>query len=341
MKVLILGTNGFIGNALSEAILNTTDWHIVGMDLYDNNLEDCMDHERFEFFKGDMRGHTDWIEEKIKECDVLLPLAAIANPAIYVKDPLRIFELDFEANLHIIRLAVKHNTRVIFPSTSEVYGMCPDEFFDEETSPLVTGPIHKERWIYSTSKQLMDRVIYAYGVHKNLDYTLFRPFNWYGPKLDSIDNPNARVLTKFIGHIARGEEITLVEGGEQRRCFCYLSDSINALIKIIENKNNAAHQQIINIGNNSSDAEVSIKQLAELVLECVSEVPEFKSLADNAKLVNVSSAEQYGKGYQDMAVRKPSIEKAHQLLGWKPVVPLKEGVKKTVMYYLTQACVEA
>ena len=114
---------------------------------------------------------------------------------LYVQDPLRVFELDFEANLDIIRHVREYKKRIIFPSTSEVYGMCPDSEFDEEKSHLVTGPINKERWIYSTSKQLLDRVIYAYGKHKDLSYSLFRPFNWYGPRLDNIFNPKARRLT--------------------------------------------------------------------------------------------------------------------------------------------------
>jgi nucleoside-diphosphate-sugar epimerase len=152
----------------------------------DHKLEDSLNHPRFHFFKGDMFSHMKWIEDHIQKCDVVLPLVAIANPTLYVKDPLRVFKLDFEANLDVVKLCVKHKKRIIFPSTSEVYGMCPDKEFNEETSNLVLGPIHKQRWIYSCSKQLLDRVIYAHGVHDNLDYTLFRPFNWVGPKLDNI-----------------------------------------------------------------------------------------------------------------------------------------------------------
>ena len=119
-----------------------------------------------------------------KKCDVVLPLVAIATPASYTREPLRVFELDFEANLDIVRKCVRYGKRVLFPSTSEVYGMSSDASFDEENSNLVLGPIHKQRWIYSCSKQLLDRVIYAYGQQQGLHFTLFRPFNWIGPKLD-------------------------------------------------------------------------------------------------------------------------------------------------------------
>ena len=154
MKVLILGANGFIGSHLSEAILANTDWEVFAMDMAQDKLDTCLGNQRFHFFSGDMTVQKEWVTEHIKQCDVVLPLVAIATPAVYVQNPLRVFELDFEANLDIIRQCVKYKKRIIFPSTSEVYGMCPDDAFDEEHSVLVTGPIHKERWIYSTSKQL-------------------------------------------------------------------------------------------------------------------------------------------------------------------------------------------
>ena len=130
--------------------------------------------------KVDITINKEWIKYNIKKCDVILPLVAIATPASYVKNPLGVFELDFEANLPIIRSAVEYNKRIIFPSTSEVYGKSKDTPFCPENSDLVLGPINKQRWIYSCSKQLLDRIIYAYGEKNNLDYTLFRPFNWFG-----------------------------------------------------------------------------------------------------------------------------------------------------------------
>src|SRR5208282_4855524 len=109
-------------------------------------------------------------------------------------------ELDFEANLQIIRLCVKHRKRVLFPSTSEVYGMCRDAEFDPYSSELVYGPIEKQRWIYACSKQLLDRVIWACGSDNELDFTLFRPFNGIGPGLDNMHaakEGSSRVITQF------------------------------------------------------------------------------------------------------------------------------------------------
>ncbi len=131
------------------------------MDMAADKLDQCLGHERFHFVEGDITINREWIEYHVKKCDVVLPLVAIATPATYVLDPLRVFELDFEANLEIVRQCVRYKKRVLFPSTSEVYGMSTDREFNEETSNLVLGPINKPRWIYSCSKQLLDRVIHA------------------------------------------------------------------------------------------------------------------------------------------------------------------------------------
>jgi nucleoside-diphosphate-sugar epimerase len=113
---------------------------------------------------------------------VILPLVAIATPATYVREPLKVFELDFEANLPIVRSCVKYGKRILFPSTSEVYGMCADAEFDPYASELVLGPIDKQRWIYACSKQLMDRVIRT--ARRGARLHALRPFNWVGAGLD-------------------------------------------------------------------------------------------------------------------------------------------------------------
>ena len=334
-KILILGVNGFIGHHLSKRILESTDWEIYGMDMMRDKIEEFASHPRFHFFEGDITINKEWIEYHVKKCDVVLPLVAIATPATYVNDPLRVFELDFEANLHIVRMCVRYGKRVLFPSTSEVYGMSSDTEFDEENTNLVLGPIHKQRWIYSCSKQLMDRVIFAYGAKEGLRFTLFRPFNWIGPKLDNIFEPkegSSRVLTQFIGNILRGKDIRLVDGGEQRRSFTYIDDGVDALLRIIENRDGCADGRIFNIGNPAND--MSIRQLAETLVALIKTYPKYAKLADDVKLVVTSSGEYYGKGYQDILTRVPSIRNAQKHLGWSPVTDLKTALRKTLDYHL-------
>jgi nucleoside-diphosphate-sugar epimerase len=337
MKVLILGVNGFIGNALTHRILTTTDWEVYGLDMATDKLERSIGDPRFHFLEGDITINKEWIEYHIKKCDVVLPLVAIATPVTYVKDPLRVFELDFEENLKIIRLCAKHKKRVVFPSTSEVYGMSPDREFDEDSSPLQLGPINKERWIYSCAKQMLDRVIYAYGEHEGLSYTLFRPFNWIGPKLDSISTAkegSSRVLTQFLYNILAGEPIQLVDGGAQRRSFTFIEDGIDCLMKIIANENGVAEHKIFNIGNPVND--LSVRELAEKLLSLVKEYPAYREKAENCRIIEVSSGDFYGKGYQDMLTRVPSIKNAREKLGWVPVTSVDDALRKTLDFYLVQ-----
>src|SRR6185295_6078887 len=137
MNLLILGINGFIGHHLSQRVLKSTDWQVFGMDTSSSRLAGQLRNPRFHFLEGDITINKEWLEYHIRKCDAVLPLVAIATPATYVKEPLRVFELDFEANLPIVRACVKHRKRLIFPSTSEVYGMCRDSEFDPESSELV------------------------------------------------------------------------------------------------------------------------------------------------------------------------------------------------------------
>jgi nucleoside-diphosphate-sugar epimerase len=327
-KILILGVNGFIGHHLSQRIIETTDWSVYGMDMQSERVADLMDHDRFHFFEGDITINKEWIEYHVRKCDVILPLVAIATPATYVKEPLRVFELDFEANLPIIRQAVKYKKRVIFPSTSEVYGMCKDPEFDPENSELILGPINKPRWIYSCAKQMIDRVIHAYGQQEGLQYTLFRPFNWIGPGLDSIYTPkegSSRVITQFLGHIVRGEPIKLVDGGAQKRSFTYASDGIDALMKIIDNKGDIANHKIYNIGNPKNN--FSVRELAQMMLDLAREYPEYASSAAKVKMVETTSGEYYGNGYQDTQHRVPKITNTMADLGWAPQVDMATALK--------------
>jgi len=335
MKILILGVNGFIGHSLTARILADTDWQVFGMDIGSDRIEDHLPHPNFKFLEGDIGINREWIEYHVKKCDVVLPLVAIATPKSYVEEPLKVFELDFEENLRVIRHAVRYGTRVVFPSTSELYGMCTDEAFSEETSNLVLGPISKQRWIYSCSKQLLDRVIYAYGQKEGLRFTLFRPFNWIGPNLDDISIPkegSSRVVTQFLGHLMRGEPVRLVEGGGQRRCITDIRDGVDALMRILVNEGGAADGRIMNIGNPNNDC--SIAELADLLIETLSRFDRYRDLRKTAVVEKVSSQEYYGEGYQDIQTRVPDITNARTLLGWEPQVGLEQAIENMVRFYV-------
>ncbi len=327
-RILILGVNGFIGHHLTRELLQKTDNYVYGMDLQSERVEAFRSNPRFHFVEGDITINKEWIEYNVRKCDVVLPLVAIATPSTYVNEPLRVFELDFEANLPIIRHCVKYRKRVIFPSTSEVYGMSTDKEFDPESSHLVLGPINKSRWIYSCAKQLLDRIIWSYGLKGELDFTLIRPFNWIGAGLDSIHTPkegSSRVLTQFLGHIVRGENIQLVDGGAQMRSFTYVDDAMDCLLRIIANPGGIASGKIYNIGNPANN--YSIRQLAEMMLEVAMSRAEYRDSAKKVQITEVSSARYYGAGYQDIQNRVPKIENTCSELGWSPRIDMRTALQ--------------
>lgn len=337
-SVLILGVNGFIGSAISERLLESGEYEVYGMDLRSNYISDLLDKPDFHFFEGDITINREWIEYHVRKCDIVLPLVAIATPIEYTRNPLRVFELDFEENLRIVRYCVKYNKRIIFPSTSEVYGMCTDENFDEDNSPLITGPIRMQRWIYSCSKQMLDRVIWAYGAKGQLKFTLFRPFNWMGPKLDSLSSArigSSRAITQLILNLVQGTPIQLIDGGLQKRCFTHVTDGIECLFRIIENKGGKCDGRIINIGCPANEA--SIKELAEELVRQFSKHPLRKKFPPFAGYKEVESSAFYGKGYQDVQHRKPSIKNAKKYCDWEPQVKFKDSIKMTLDFFLRQA----
>jgi len=337
-SVLILGVDGFIGNALSERLLESGKYEVHGMDLHSQCIGRLLDRPGFHFDEGDISIHREWIEYHIRKCDIVVPLVAIATPVEYTRNPLRVFELDFEENLRVVRYCVKYGKRLIFPSTSEVYGMCQEGEFDEDNSNLVTGPIRMQRWIYSCSKQLLDRVIWAYGQQQDLRFTLFRPFNWIGPRLDSLDSArigSSRAITQLILNLVEGTPIQLIDGGAQKRCFTDVSDGVECLFRIIEDRDGACNRQIVNIGN--PDNEASIRELAEMLVRKFEEHPLRPKFPPFAGFREVESRSYYGAGYQDVQHRRPSIRNARRLLKWSPTVGMEQSVGRTLDFFLTEA----
>ncbi len=340
-RVLILGVNGFIGNHLTERLLTDDKYEVYGLDIGSDAISRFIGNPRFHFVEGDISIHTEWLEYHIKKCDVILPLVAIATPIEYTRNPLRVFELDFEENLKIVRYCVKYKKRILFPSTSEVYGMCDDKSFDEDTSNLIVGPINKQRWIYSISKQLLDRVIWAYGQKEGLKFTLFRPFNWMGPRLDNLNAArigSSRAITQLILNLVEGTPIKLIDGGAQKRCFTDIREGVEALFRIIENKDGLCDGQIINIGNPVNEA--SIKEMAEILLEKFEAHPLRSHFPPFAGFNAVESFSYYGAGYQDVSHRRPSIRNAQRYINWTPTISTEETIENTLDYFLRD-CVKA
>lgn len=334
-KILILGINGFIGYHITKRLLKNSNYQIYGLDLKQDLIKKFIYNSQIKFLQGNIKCCTNWIKRTIKNCDIVLPLIAIARPIEYVQEPIKTFELDFEENLKIIRYCVKYKKRLIFPSTSEVYGMCTDKYFHEIKSNLITGSINKQRWIYASSKQLLDRIIWAYGKENNLSFTIFRPFNWVGSRLDSFiiaQKNRARVITQMIFNIAHGLPIILINNGKQKRCFTDISDGIEALFNIIENKKNNCNQKIINIGNPKN--EYSILELAKIIVSMFQKYTSKKNFPKFCGFKNLDGHLYYGSGYQDIQHRKPNIDIAKTILNWNPIIPIHTTISYMLKFFL-------
>ena len=325
MKLLILGADGFIGYHLTKSILgddNFKDWKITGVDLNTARVNMLPSDDRFTFHKADIMRDRDLIDHLIQDSDVIMPLVAIATPKLYVEQPLRVFQLDFEENLRVIKLAHALNKRIIFPSTSEVYGKSTAPF-DEESSDLVYGPIKYSRWIYACSKQLLDRVIFAMDQEKSFNFTLFRPFNWVGPYLDSLESTSegsSRLITQLMGDAIQRNEVTLVDGGHQKRCFTDVRDGVAALKAILLNED-ASKGKIFNVGNPWNN--LSVRDVAVLLIDRLKE----RNIIQNAEIKVKSSGDFYGAGYQDVSNRVPSINAIGNDLGWAPKYTFSDSLE--------------
>lgn len=271
---------------------------------------------------------------RLADSDLVFDLAAHVHPAMFMSKPLDVVQLNLFDCLGVIRACVRHRTRLIHFSTSEVYGKAngSDNPFDEDTSDLVLGPIRNQRWIYSTAKQLLDRMIFAYGQEHGLDYTLVRPFNFVGPLMDKYSkvwsrNDNPRVFANFMSSLVYDRPLQLVDGGKSRRCFTYIDDAVSALQAIVDHPVET-NRQIINIGNPAN--EISICGLAELMVARYRKLLPEKAVP---RIVDVPSMKFYGTGYEDCDRRMPRIDKL-RALGWEPEYDLERTVGSSMDYFL-------
>ena len=348
MKILNLGAGGFIGSHLTHRLL--AEGHTVtAVDLWTDKVAEFLSHPRLTFIQQDIRSR-DWnLEPLVADADLVLDLIAYANPGLYIRIPLEVFHLNFLENLKIAEACVQHGKRLIQFSTCEVYGRTaasiknaglkdPEDpihaTFSEDESEFILGPVCKHRWIYASAKQLLERVLHAYGLEMGFNYTIIRPFNFIGPKIDFLLNEREgipRVFSFFMDALINGGQMKLVDGGQQRRCYTYIDDAIDCTYRIVENPGGVCDRQIFNIG--SPHNEVSIRQLAEQMREIYAAkfAPAGAALPE---IVSVSGEEFYGAGYDDSDRRIPDIAKVRTLLGWEPQWRVPELLEATMSYYV-------
>ena len=279
---------------------------------------------------------------------MVVNLVAIANPALYTRDPAHVFEVNFLSNLQVARDCMETATRLVQFSTSEVYGptwlsLVPDGLLDQRTietadvtmhedeTSLITGPIHKTRWIYSASKQLLERAIHAYGVSSGLDYTIIRPFNFVGPRFDTLPSERGdnspRMFAQFMYALLHGTRISLVDGGHARRTFTYIDDAVECIGRIVLDTSGVTSREVFNVGNPANEA--TVEEFAQLMRDIYAE-QHWDGSSPLSEMQSVSHEEFFGAGYEDIDRRIPDISKARALLDWEPAWGLHDLVAATM-----------
>ena len=329
MKVAVLGAGGFIGSNLVAELLSHTDWRLVLVDISLDKLDQTQlgYQERVETHKTPISGSLG----VLAGCDVVVDLVAYANPSLYVSQPLDVVKLNFFDNLQVVEFCARSGIKLVQFSSCEVYGVTGGrtEPFNEDHSSLIMGPISQHRWIYANAKQLLERMVHAYGLEKGLKYTIVRPFNFIGPKIDYIPEPGMmggpRVFSHFFSALKHNTPLRLVDGGHARRSYTHISDAVCAIRLILER---APDNEIYNIGN--PENEISIRDMAILMKTLWAELTGREA---SSELVDIAGHEFYGLGYADCDRRIPDVAKISSF-GWKPRYDLRNTLMSTMQYYL-------
>jgi len=314
MKVLVTGGAGFLGSHLTDAFLERGDEVFIldtGMTL---KVKHRIGNPNLHFVRDSVFNEA-ILEGLIARVDLVYHLAAVVGVEHYVGDPYQVLNVNVNGTQNVLKLAFKHGKRVVFSSTSEVYGRNAQIPWREDDD-RVLGSTRIDRWCYSTSKAVGEHFCFAYA-KMGLKTTVVRYFNVYGPRLDAIDV--GRVITIFLGQALRNEPVTVIGDGSQTRCFTYVTDAIAATVEA--GLREEAVGEIFNIG---TDREHTIRELAERLIAIAGSKSEIRY---------VPQQEIYGPSYEDIPRRIPNVDKMRTLLGLKAETSLDDGLKRTIEYF--------
>ena len=318
MRVLITGGAGFIGSHLADAYLQRGDDVLIIDDLSTGTIENIRhlkDNPRFQYTIDSVHNQP-VTAELIDQCDVIFHLAAAVGVKLIVESPVRTIETNVRGTEVVLALANKKKKKVLIASTSEVYGLSSDVPFREDGN-LVMGATTKGRWSYACSKAIDELLALAYWREKKLPTIVVRIFNTVGPRQTG---QYGMVIPTFVKQALAGRPITVYGDGKQSRCFGYVGDVVDALVKLMDNSE--AVGQVFNIGSN---VEISILELAERVKEITH---------SDSEIVFIPYDEAYEEGFEDMPRRIPDISKVSDLVGFRPNMELDGILKKVVDYQI-------
>lgn len=311
MRYLITGGAGFIGGHLAEALLSRGEGVSIIDDLSTGSIIN-IDHLRQ---KTKFRCVIDTVTNKslmaelVDSADIIFHLAASVGVKLIVQSPIRAIETNINGTEIVFELASKKNKKVVLASTSEVYGKSSKLPFNENNS-LVFGPPDKGRWSYGCSKAIDEFLALAYWREKELPVIIGRLFNTVGPRQTGR---YGMVLPNFVNQAISGEPITIYGDGKQSRCFTWVGDVVDALIKLAHHPR--AIGEVFNVG---SEDEITINDLAILVKEV---------LNSHSEIIHVPYDEAYESGFEDLKRRVPDMSKLRNLIGYKPTKNIREIIE--------------
>ena len=313
--VLVTGGAGFIGSRLTEKLLKEdNEVHVLDVIPFEKakRLHHLENKKNLHYTKGDIQDKNFLDSWFVPNADVLYHLASVVGVEYYIKDPLLLIDIVIGGTRNLLELSLKNKTRVLFTSTSEVYGRNPNTPWSE-SDDRVLGPTSIDRWSYSSSKAVCEHMLFALLRSHGLEFTIVRFFNVYGPGQAPIF-----VASKSLYQAMNNKRPLIYDNGEQTRCFTYVDDAIDAVL--LASSNEKALGQVLNIGSNT---ETSIKDLVNLCIEYS---------GNNLTPEVFITQKEYGELYEDIERRVPNVEKAFKILGWRANTDLKEGIKLNVKW---------
>ena len=314
MKVLITGGGGFVGSHLADAFVARGDEVFILDTGTVKKVRHLMGNPAFHYIR-DSVFNVEILEGLITKCDLVYHLAAVVGVEYYVGDPYEVLNVNVNGTQNVLKLAFKHQKKVVFGSTSEVYGRNPKVPWREDDD-RVLGSTRIDRWCYSTSKAVGEHFCFAYH-RMGLPVTITRYFNIYGPRLDRLDV--GRIITIFMGQVLRDEPLAVIGDGTQTRCFTYIDDAVRATIAA--GIAPGTDGDVFNIGTN---VETSITELARLMIDIA-------GAKSTIKFVTQESV--YGSSYEDIPRRVPDNTKMREVLGVRADTPLREGLRRTIEWF--------
>lgn len=311
--VLITGGAGFIGSHLAERLLADGKSVVVLDDLSTgsrDNLRQALEHPHFRFVESRISTCGE-LADLVAGAESIYHLAAAVGVELVVNSPIRVLETNLHETEVLLKAAAPHRVPLLLTSTSEVYGKSQKPAFSEEDDLLI-GPPHQSRWSYACSKLMDEFLALAYAAQQGEPIVIARLFNTVGPRQTGR---YGMVLPRFIASAKTGQPLKVFGDGQQSRCFCYVGDTVEALVRLQNCP--AAQGRVFNVGGAE---EITIHGLAELVRQL---------LGSSSAIELVPYSQAYAPGFDDMRRRKPVLDKLEAATGFRPATPLRKIIELT------------